>query len=279
MVVVAGGALVVLIGGAMLFERSLIFFPSRSTAGEAAARAFADRSGVRIEDAWCTADDGVRLHGWLAEPVDQPSAGVLVWFHGNAGNLFDRVELLVDLARRGHRVLILDYRGYGRSEGRPSEPGLAKDARAVWRCLVEERAVAGERIVLFGKSLGGAVAVRLATEVEPAGLIVQSSFTSVPAMAARHYPFVPQSLVRTKMSSIDRIGQVTCPVLIIHGTHDEIVPYDMGEALFNAAPEPKQLHPVQGATHNDTWIVGGPRYLEVVSRFVRDALATDSPAS
>jgi hypothetical protein len=270
--VVAAVAVVALGGGVVLFERSLIFFPSRSTAGEAAARSVAERSGVHIEDVWCTAADGVRLHGWLATGSEGAGGKVLLWFHGNAGNLFDRVELLIELARTGQSVLILDYRGYGRSEGRPSESGLAKDARAAWSYLVDERSLAPGQIVLLGKSLGGAVAVRLATETEPAGLIVQSSFTSIPAMAARHYPFVPQSLVRTQMSSLDRIGDVRCPVLVIHGTHDEIVPYDMGEALYRAAPEPKQLHTVEGATHNDTWLVGGRAYLEAIRRFVEAAV-------
>ena len=270
LVVAACGALG--LGGIVWFERQLIFFPSRSTAAEPIARAMIERAGLHVENVWCTTEDGVRLHGWwVAREKSRRDAAVL-WFHGNAGNLFDRAELLIELARRGPPVLLIDYRGYGRSAGRPSEAGLERDALAAWRYLTGQRSIAPGNVVLFGKSLGGAVAVALASSTEPAGLIVQSSFTSIPEMAVRHYPFVPRALIRTQMRSRERISQVRCPVLVVHGRQDEIVPYEMGESLYKAAPEPKQLYTVEGAGHNDTWIVGGEAYLETMARFIAGVL-------
>jgi fermentation-respiration switch protein FrsA (DUF1100 family) len=193
---------------------------------------------------------------------------VLLWFHGNAGNLSHRTQLMFLLADTPARVFIMDYRGYGRSEGKPSEEGLYLDARAAWQYLVGERRVSPDRIVLFGKSLGGAVAVDLATEVDPAGVIIQSSFTSVPDMAARHFPFVPKALIRTKMDSLSKIPDVTAPKLFIHSTADEVAPFELGRRLYEAAPEPKRFHQVDGAAHNDTWAVGGRGYFAAIRDFV-----------
>jgi fermentation-respiration switch protein FrsA (DUF1100 family) len=123
-------------------------------------------------------------------------------------------------------------------------------------------------VVIFGKSLGGAVAVNLATETEPAGLIVESSFTSIRDMAARHYPFVPKAMVRTRMDSLAKIGGIGCPLLVIHSRADEVVPFEFGRALFEAAPEPKTFYEVAGAGHNETWLVGGQGYFDVIAGFV-----------
>jgi fermentation-respiration switch protein FrsA (DUF1100 family) len=128
--------------------------------------------------------------------------------------------------------------------------------------------VDADGIVVFGKSLGGAVAVDLAADVAPAGLIVESSFTSIPDMARRHYPFVPPSLIRTRMDSLAKIGTVQCPKLFIHSRHDEVVPFSMGERLFEAAAPPKGFHEVAGAAHNETWVVGGSSYLAAVGEFI-----------
>jgi len=175
----------------------------------------------------------VRLHGWWIRRIgsgdDDP---VLLFFHGNAGNLSHRAELLFELAIRvPARVFVVGYRGYGRSEGRPSEDGLYRDARAAWRHLTGEGGLPPDRIVIFGKSLGGAVAIDLATEVDPGGLIVESSFTSIPDMAGKHYPFVPKFMVRTRMNSLAKITTISCPKLFIHSKADRVVPYALGRKL------------------------------------------------
>ena len=257
-----------------LFEGSLIYFPERYPAGAWDVEAIGRASGTRIRDRWLEAADGTRLHGWWCRPADPadpvgPGAGMVVlYFHGNAGNLSHRAEAVVELVRLPAEVFILDYRGYGRSEGRPGEAGLYLDARAAWRFLVESEGVDPDRIVLLGKSLGGAVAVDLAAEVDPAGLILQSAFTSVPDMASRHYPFVPRWLIRTRMDSLATIGRVSSPVLVIHSTDDEIVPYDMGRALYEAAGGEKRFHEVRGASHNEVALVGGGAYLEAIREFL-----------
>jgi fermentation-respiration switch protein FrsA (DUF1100 family) len=256
-----------------IFERSLIFFPTRFPDGEWDAQVVSRGSGCTIEDCFFSAADEVRLHGWLCRR-EEISEGIgtgatVLWFHGNAGNLSDRADLLLQLAARlPAEVMIIDYRGYGRCGGRPSEAGLYRDARAAWRYLVEERGVAPGAIVIFGKSLGGAVAVDLATEVDAAGLIVESSFTSVPAMATHHYPFVPPFLVRTRMDSLSKISSIHCPKLFVHSRADEVVPFTLGCELYEAAPEPKTFFEIEGAAHNETAVVGGTAYFEALSKFI-----------
>ncbi len=254
-------------------ERSLIFFPTRYPAGEWDSEAVARGSGCVIEDCFFQTGDGVRLHGWRCRYGAASGGGggdaTVLWFHGNAGNLSDRADLLLQLATHlPAEVMIVDYRGYGRSGGRPSEGGLYRDARAAWRYLVEERGVEPATIVVFGKSLGGAVAVDLATEVEPAGLIVESSFTSIPAMAAHHYPIVPRFLVRTRMDSLRKIRSIRCPKLFVHSRADEVVPFNLGRELYDAAPEPKLFFEINGAAHNETSLIGGSAYFEALSKFI-----------
>jgi len=259
-------------------ENSMIFYPTVWPDGFWDVEAVARGSGSVIEDCYFSAEDGPRLHGWWCSPAAEVAGGgggmVLLFFHGNAGNLSHRAELVLRLAALPAEVLIVGYRGYGRSEGKPSEAGLYRDARAAWRYLTEERGVAADRIVLFGKSLGGAVAVDLATQVQAAGLIVESSFTSVPDMAGRHFPFVPRFLIRTRMDSLSKIRAIDCPKLFIHSRSDEVVPYALGRRLYEAAPEPKRFYEVVGASHNETSLVGGEAYFASLGEF----LARCSPA-
>jgi len=257
-----------------LFERSLIFFPTRYPDGMWDTEVAARGSGCVIEDHSFTAADGTRLHGWWCRQLDsKPDDPVLLFFHGNAGNLSHRVDLLVELATRtSASVFVVGYRGYGRSEGRPKESGLYLDARAAWTHLTEGSGVGADRIVIFGKSLGGGVAVDLALEAPAAGLIVESSFTSIPDMAGAHYPFVPKFLVRTQMNSVVKVPLISIPKLFIHSQNDRVVPYRLGRELFDAAAEPKRFHEVVGAGHNDTWLVGGEAYFEALSAFIDDSL-------
>jgi len=256
------------------FERFLIFFPSRYPDGFWDTEAVAHGSGCVVEDRFFEAEDGVGLHGWWIQRVDGGDDDpVLLFFHGNAGNLSHRAGMLFEFANRvPARVFVVGYRGYGRSEGRPSEDGLYLDARAAWRHLTVEGGVAPDRIVIFGKSLGGAVAIDLATGVEPAGLIVESSFTSIPDMAGTHYPVVPKFMIRTRMNSLAKIPTISCPKLFIHSKADRIVPYALGRKLYEAASEPKRFHEVVGAGHNETWLVGGNAYFDALSGFVREAV-------
>jgi fermentation-respiration switch protein FrsA (DUF1100 family) len=256
-----------------LFERSLIFFPTRYPDGLWDTEAAAQGSGCVIDDHYFAAGDGVRLHGWWCRRVDAPPDGpVLLFFHGNAGNLSHRADLLIELATRTPAgVFVVGYRGYGRSQGRPSEDGIYLDARAAWKHLTGEMDIRADRIVIFGKSLGGAVAVDLAMDVDAAGLIVESSFTSIADMAGAHYPFVPKFMIRTRMDSVGKIMAVSYPKLFIHSRNDQVVPYRLGRALYEAAPEPKRFHEVVGSGHNETWIVGGNAYFEALSGFVSES--------
>ena len=256
-----------------MFERSLIFFPTRYPEGLWDTEAAARGSGCVIDDHFFLAGDGTRLHGWWCRRLGGgPDDAVLLFFHGNAGNLSHRADLLIELANRTPAsVFVVGYRGYGRSEGRPTEAGLYRDARAAWKHLTEEIGVGEDRIVIFGKSLGGAVAIDLAVEAPAAGLIVESSFTSIPDMAGAHYPFVPKFLIRTQMNSVVKVPFLSMPKLFIHSREDRVVPYRLGRRLFDAASEPKRFHEVVGAGHNETWLVGGDAYFRALSQFVTDS--------
>ncbi|HYG11701.1 MAG TPA: alpha/beta hydrolase, partial [Pyrinomonadaceae bacterium] len=236
-----------LLGYVMLFEDSFIYFPSKYPEGvweRAETRARVGEIVAHVEDVQLTAADGVRLHGWYCTPRIGREGGALeavetratlLYLHGNGGNLSHRYDFINELVQLPANVLIIDYRGYGKSEGRPSEDGLYMDARAAWDYLTQARATPPARIVIFGKSLGGAVAIDLATKVEACGLVVQSSFTSIAEMAGEVLPFVPRFVIRTKMDSLSKIASVSCPKLFIHSQADEVVPYRFGRRLFDAA--------------------------------------------
>lgn len=264
----------------MIFEDRFIYFPSKYPEGVwdvqklSAGRA---EVSVKIEDVWFKAADGVRLHGWYCTPGASESGEAstvstqttLLWFHGNAGNITHRYPVIERLMEQRVAIFIVDYRGYGRSEGSPSEEGLYMDARGAWGYLLNERGISPHQIILFGDSLGGAIAIDLATKVEPAGLIVQSAFTSISDMAAQVMPVFPRFILRTKMDSINKIGRVRCPKLFIHSPADEMVPYRLGRKLYDAASAPKQFYEVAGASHNETDLVGGRAYFDAIGNFVR----------
>jgi uncharacterized protein len=266
----------------VVFESRFIYFPAKYPEGDWRAReprAVEGRAAARVEDVWLTAADGVRLHAWHAAPV-VGRAGALepvetdravLYLHGNAGNISHRREIIESFSSLPANVLALDYRGYGRSEGTPSEEGLYRDARAAWDYLTGTRGVRPDRVVVYGESLGGAVAVDLAARVRPCALVVQSSFTSIADMAAEVMPFVPRFLVRTKMNSLEKIARVRAPVLVVHSPADEVVPYRLGRKLYDAAPGPKRFHEIKGAPHNLTHDIGGAAYLDALREFVDSA--------
>lgn len=229
----------------MWLENSLVYFPAKYPAG------WWNPPGLQFEDAHFAAADGTKLHGWYL-PGKDPQA-VMLFCHGNAGNLTHRIELMEDLPRYvDASFLVFDYRGYGKSEGIPDEAGVLADARAARRWLAEQAGVAEQDIVLWGESIGGAVAVDLAAKDGARGLILEDCFTSLPDIAAYHYPWLPvRWLMRGQLNSLANIGRYHGPLLMAHGDADSIVPYSFGQRLFAAANEPKKFITQRDADHND----------------------------
>ncbi|NDY41665.1 alpha/beta hydrolase [Dissulfurirhabdus thermomarina] len=227
-------------------------------------------AGLVYEDVRFPAADGTALSGWyLPGP---PGGPVLLFCHGNAGNISHRLESLVLFHRMGLGVFIFDYRGYGRSSGTPDEAGTHLDALEAWRWLVERRGIPPGRIVVFGRSLGGAVAARLAAEVRPAALVVESAFTSLPDLAAELFPHVPlvRRLCRFRYNTREHLRRVRCPVLVVHSPEDEIVPFHHGEANFEAATGDKAFLRITGG-HNDGFLRSGATYTAGLARFLHRA--------
>lgn len=251
-----------LLAAAYAFQAHLVYFPARELVADPSA------IGLQYEEVGFATEDGLRLHGWFV-PAPRPRA-TLLFLHGNAGNISHRLDSLRIFHGLGLDVLIFDYRGYGRAEGRPSEQGTYRDARAAWRHLVEERGVAPERIVLFGRSIGAAVAAALAVERRPAALILESGFTSIPDLAAELYPWLPaRRLARLRYDTRARLPAISAPVLIVHSRDDEIVPFAHAEALYAATREPKSLLVLRGS-HNTGFLESGRRYVEGLADFLRE---------
>ena len=226
-------------------EKSMVFAPTRFPEGNWKP------AGLAFEDAWFKAADGTKLHGWYC-PHEKPKA-VVLFCHGNAGNLSDRagvVRLLHD--RIGISVMIFDYRGYGRSEGQPSEAGILQDAQAARRWLAKRAGVDEGDVVLMGRSLGGGVAVDLAAADGARGLVLESTFTSLPDVAGKLMPWVPAKLLmQTRLNSLAKIGNYRGPLLQSHGDADRLIPYEFGQRLFANANQPKTFVRIPGGDHND----------------------------
>jgi fermentation-respiration switch protein FrsA (DUF1100 family) len=229
--------------------------------------------GLDYEDVNFDTDDGVALHGWY---VSTPAPrGTVLFFHGNAGNVSHRLDSIAIFHALGLDVFIIDYRGYGRSQGRASESGTYRDAEAAWRYLTAERRIDPARIVIFGRSLGGAVAARLASTVEPAAVIIESSFTSAADVASRLYPFLPvRFLLRLEYPVADDLERSSSPVLVVHSRGDEIIPFGMGRALYEAAPQPKAFLELAG-DHNTAFLIDRDRYLRGLRTFLDVHLGID----
>jgi uncharacterized protein len=242
-------------------ERMFVYYPSTQLNGNPG------NIGLLYQDVRLVTEDRLNLHGWFI-PCEGAHITLLI-FHGNAGNIGDRLSWIEMLHGLNVNVLIFDYRGYGKSEGQPFEEGLYRDARAAWEWWAQERQPGGEKLILVGESLGGAVAVNLAARVAPAGLIVQSTFTSARDIAKTMLPLgllLPVTGVR--FDSVKEIALVGCPKLIIHGTQDEIIPFRLGKILYEAAPSPKSFYSVSGAGHNDLLWVAGAEYSRRVQLFL-----------
>jgi fermentation-respiration switch protein FrsA (DUF1100 family) len=272
-----------------LIQRRLIYQPTQADSID--PRVAGLLSGHCEKVAVNTAD-GLELHGWYVRAATpgaparasgaingQGSAPIVIYFPGNAGHRGYRALELDVLSRLGADVYLFDYRGYGDNPGSPSEEKLAGDARSIWQMVLEKRGAKPSQVFLLGESLGGGVATRLAAEVcaagtPPGGLILRSTFSSLVDVAAHHYWWLPvRALLIDRFPSTDRIAAVTCPILVIHGTADTIVPFSNGQRLFEAAPEKsrqsiaKTFAPLQGAGHNDILYLARGEYRQAVQDF------------
>lgn len=249
-----------------ILDRLLIYYPEKGLSSTPID------AGLDYEDVFLTAADGTRVHGWH---IPGESRVTILWLHGNAGNISRRLDnILLMRERLGAGALIIDYRGYGLSEGSPSEPGLYMDAEAAFDWLVSERGLDAEReIVIFGRSLGVAAAVETAVRREARGVILESGFTSIADMGGTGLMSALLSrltlpLFAARYDSASKIGGMRAPAMILHGDRDETVPFEMALRLYAAAPEPKTFYPIPGAGHNDTVPIGGEAYWEALRSFV-----------
>ena len=243
-----------------IFQPRFIYFP------QSKIDFTPDMAGLSFEDIYFKTEDDVLLNGWFI-PVDD-ARKTLLFFHGNGGNISHRLESLKIFHEMGLSVFIIDYRGYGQSQGTTSEQGTYRDAEAAWQFLTETRGISDEDIIIFGRSMGGAVAIWLAGKHTPNLLILESAFTSVADMAKHYYPYLPTHLlVRIKYASIDRIEYIHCPILISHSQTDEIVPYKYGRELFEKARAPKSFLELKGG-HNDGFIISGRSYIDGIENFI-----------
>ncbi len=249
-------------------EKKLIFHPDRSNDS-----ATPDDYDIEHDDITFRTEDGLNLNGWYVpgkKTSPDTELHTLLWFHGNSGNInrrLDNIKMLHD--RVPVNVFIFDYRQYGKSEGKISEQGTYVDARAALAYLRSRSDVNNGKIIFFGRSLGSAVAVELAVKEKCRALILETPFTSIKEMGKKLYPYLPFTIfLRTKYNTLSKIGSITVPTLIMHGDKDELVPIEQGKILYEKANEPKEFYTIPGAMHNDTHIVGGEEYFDVIKDFV-----------
>lgn len=244
------------------FQSRLVYFPEAVQQIRNTPQAIGlDYTSVNI-----ATSDGEKLHGWWVSAPD--AKGTVLFFHGNAGNISHRMDYLTMFKQLGYNTLLLDYRGYGQSSGTPSESGTYLDAQAAWQYLTETRDIAPARIILFGESLGGAVAAWLAAREKPGLLVLASTFTSVPDLAAEIYPFLPVRWInRFRYNTLASLKSVSCPVFIAHSPQDEIIPFAHGQRLFQAAAEPKQFLTLEGG-HNSGFIFKQPDWIKSLGEFM-----------
>lgn len=229
--------------------------------------------GLSFQEITIITKDGITLSAWFI-PSENERA-VLLFCHGNAGNISHRLDSISTFHSLHVSVLIFDYRGYGKSSGSPDEQGTYEDAESAYEYLVKKREVAPEKIIFFGRSLGSAVAVETALKKNTGALIVESGFTSLPDLGSTIYPYLPVRLLsRFQYASIDKIGRITIPKLIIHSPDDEIIPFEHGEKLFKKAKEPKAFLETAGG-HNEGFMISG----EIYKRGLNSFLAKHFPAS
>ena len=241
---IAIGGLIVVFAAVLYFMQPwMLFHPTK------ALSVTPDQVGLVFEDVRIPVNEKHEIHAWFLPSSD--SAVTVLFCHGNAGNISHRLETAHYLVSLGFNVLLFDYRGYGQSDGSPGEDEMYADGRAAYEWLRNEKHLPAERVVIFGRSLGVAVAVDLASQVPARALVLESTFSSVTDMARHLFPFLPMKwLLRFRLDSESKIGSVAMPILMVHSPQDEIVPYQFGRKLFEAAPEPKTFVEISGG-HNE----------------------------
>jgi fermentation-respiration switch protein FrsA (DUF1100 family) len=241
------------------FEKSNLYFPLSRFDGTPAD------VGLEYENVNLVTNDGVKIHGWFV-PAWYPRA-TIIFSHGNGGNISHRLAKLQMLNKLNLSVLIYDYRGYGQSEGSPDEEGLYLDAEAAYDYLVNEKGLPSESIIAFGESLGSAVSSDLALKHKIKGIIIEEGFPSVKAVAMHYFPFIPNFIYKSKFDSMEKLKAAKMPKLFFHSIDDEIIPYGMGQRLFDAAAEPKEFIELKGG-HNDAFIVSEELFVNGIDVFV-----------
>ena len=249
----------------LLFERVNLYFPTRRIEATPAV------AGLAYEDVRITTADGVTIHGWFV-PAPVSRRGI-VFFHGNAGNISHRIDTLRIFHDLGLNTLIIDYRGYGKSGGRPSEKGLYRDAEAAFDYTASRPEIDAASIIAFGRSLGGAVAVELASRRRLRAIVVESAFSSTAAIAKDLFPFLPAgALVTQRFDSLGKVGAIEIPKLFVHSRDDEIIPFSHAERLFRTAAPPKEFHAMRGS-HNGAFLLPENDYAAVLGRFLERTFA------
>jgi fermentation-respiration switch protein FrsA (DUF1100 family) len=268
--------LVTTVFGGCRIEDKFIFHPDPVSARDPS------HVGLSFENILFNTQDDIRLHGWFIP--HQEARATLVWFHGNAGNISDRllnIKLLHD--RIKINIFIFDYRGYGQSEGTASEKGTYLDGAAAIKYLLGRDDAAARQLILFGRSLGAAVAAEMAIRFTSLGPILESPFVSIREMAQALFPSLPIAwLLRTRYDTLEKVRRVKAPIMVLHGDHDATVPFAQGKRVFEVAPQPKRFYRIVGASHNDTFVVGGEEYYGALREFIESALPahrdTDRPS-
>lgn len=249
--------------GLSSMERRTLYYPDRQVFATPAAY------GLAFENVNLKTSDGAEIKGWFVPADRSASTLTLLFCHGNAGNISHRLEKLQKFHHMGLNVLLFDYRGYGQSQGTPSEAGTYADAEAVYEYLTQIKGIPPGRIVLYGESLGCAVATEMARRHAAAALILESPFTSTVAMAKLIFPRLPvYRIVRYRYDNLTKIPGITMPLLIMHSPQDDIVPFEMGRQLYAAAPEPKRFFELTG-DHNEGYELTGDRYISAITQFLK----------
>jgi uncharacterized protein len=255
------GVYVLIVLLVFIFQSKLLYFPDKNIITNP------KMYGLKYEEINFKTSDDLKLHGWFI--AADSAKYTLLFCHGNAGNISHRLESIKQFHDIGLNVFIYDYRGYGKSEGSISEHGTYLDAEAAWSYLINDKKINPENIIIFGRSLGAAIASQLATKQKPVALIMESAFQSVPDLAAQIYPFLPvRWLSRFQYNNQKNIKIVNCPVLFIHSRQDEIIPFNHGEKLFEVSKQPKQFLEIQGS-HNDGFLVSGEKYIAGIMEFMK----------
>lgn len=240
-------------------EKRGIFFPSWTIEATPAA------AGLEFENVFFPTQDGQKLNGWFVP--GSANSKVILFLHGNAGNISHRLEQLVLFNKLRLSVFIIDYRGYGKSTGRPSEKGIYRDAYTAYQYLISQKKLKPEEIILYGESLGSQAAIDLANKEKVAAIIAEGTFSSASDMAHSRYPFLPTIFLSIRFDALNKIKKINCPLLIIHSRDDEVVPFRLGKKLFDAALEPKEFIALSGG-HNEAVYLSQEPFINALKKFI-----------